>query len=96
MRKFAPGGRCGGSGDTPRGAEANPAMDSALSSLLAARSQQDSCWTQPSAEKLKASPPLTQTQTPTPQPQTLVVAQSVSKSTNGQKKIDIDCILGDF
>jgi hypothetical protein len=98
MRKFQAGGRCGGdSGCHPR--ETNPEFAGAYSALLAARSQQDSLWTQtpvscqPQAEKPQSkpqlqSPPFTQSQ------QQLVVLPSQKPKEN--KKADIDFILDEF
>lgn len=94
MRKFQAGGRCGGdSGCQPR--ETNPEFAGAYSALLAARSQQDTLWTQASQEKTTLKPkPQLQSSPFTQSQQQLVVLPSQKPKEN--KKADIDFILDEF
>jgi hypothetical protein len=108
MRKFKPGGRCGGNDcDVPR--ETNPEFAGAYSALLAAREKQDTMWTptQVQTHQDPKSQPQQQQQQPQPQAQQippltqiqqpqqqLVVLPSQKPKEN--KKADIDFILDEF
>ncbi len=91
MRKFKPGGRCGGDSGGCEARETNPEFAGAYSAMLAARSQQDTMWTQP-PETAKPQPKPQLQPPPLTQSQQLVVA----KPKPVTKKADIDFILDEF